>query len=119
MENLPPGVHLVERLDVFPGDLPRPDPAFVFNTSVPTASYSRVAHWATDLLSVRARCEGKERPIFPIFIVGSGQETAVRALAETLPPGVEIWTFSGSQVFGDHARDGTPTTRSAFFLIAR
>jgi hypothetical protein len=121
MKDLPPGVHLVEDLNDFPDRFPAPDPRFVFNTSDQAASYRRVTHWATDLLSVRARCEGKERPIFPIIVVGSGRDTAVGALAETLPRGVEILSYRDREqrVFGFHAHDGTPAKQTAFYLIAR
>ena len=118
MENLPPGVHLVEDLADFPLSFPPPDPGFVFNTQNPAASYRRVAHWAQDLLAVRARCDGNERPVLPIRVVGSGQDAAVRALARTLPKGVEILSFGGEHVFAHKAGNGS-AKRSVFFLLAR
>jgi hypothetical protein len=114
----------IRLVDMNGGDLGRPEPEISFDTGMAGLSFAHVERWARELLKAKERCLAERdprTPVLPIWITGSGKDTAVRQVEQMLPDGVEIYRppFSKSPVvFGLKNADGSISEPCVFYLFA-
>jgi hypothetical protein len=115
----------IQFVDLDGGDLGRPEPGIVFDTTRATAGLADIDRWARALLKAKEAGRKKHETRFPVLavgIVGPGKETAVRdTISKNLPPWVVVYTppFSKEPMVFDLTNyDGTVSRHIVFYLYA-